>query len=100
MDPGKNAIYNSAVMLPWGFKIVYGIVFDTFPLCGSRKRAWMIILCCLQIICAGTATIFVFENPAIVAVLLALSGVADAGMDVIVDAIMVMQAKRDPKNGS
>ena len=100
VDPGTNAIYNTAIMLPWGCKLLYGVIFDSFPVCGSRKKAWMIILSFIMTITSSMATFVDFETPLVVCILLSVASAAQAGMDVIVDALMVMQAKRDPKNGS
>ena len=100
LDPGTNAIYNTSIMLPWGCKLLYGMIFDTFPICGSRKKAWMIILCILLAVTSAMATFMEFSSPLTVCILLAISSASTAGMDVIVDALMVMQAKRDPENGS
>ena len=41
-----------------------------------------------------------FENPTILLCTITLQNSANAGADVLVDALMVMQAKRDPVNGS
>ena len=41
-----------------------------------------------------------FDNPLVIVGLLSLSNISIAGMDLIVEALMVMQAKRDPTCGA
>ena len=87
-------------MLPWAIKLIYGIVFDAVPLFGSRKKSWMIIMSLIVVLTTLAATFIELENPTTLLILLTVSNAANAGADVLVDALMVMQAKRDPINGS
>ena len=60
----------------------------------------MVFLSILLAVTSAMATFIDFSSPLTVCILLAISSGTQAGMDVIVDALMVMQAKRDPENGS
>ena len=100
MEPGKSSIYTTAIMVPWQIKFIFGCLTDSITLCGSRKKGWMILLSIVLVIMTALAATVKFENPLIVVLLLTLGNAANAGMDVVVDALMVMQAKRDPKIGS
>ena len=100
MEPGKNSIYTLSFMLPWQIKFIYGCITDSIPICGSRKKGWIVLLSVLLVITAGLAATIKFDDPSIVVLLLTLSNTANAGMDVVVDGLMVMQAKRDPKMGT
>ena len=100
MEPGKSSIYTAAIMVPWQIKFIFGCLTDSITLCGSRKKGWMILLSIVLVIMTALAATVKFENPSIVVLLLMLGNAANAGMDVVVDALMVMQAKRDPKLGS
>jgi hypothetical protein len=31
-------------MLPWAFKLLYGIISDNYPIFGSKRRIYLIIL--------------------------------------------------------
>jgi hypothetical protein len=76
-------------VLPWTPKIVYGIFTDTFPILGSRKRSYLILMGLLQTVTCFLLAAKVFESAQTVTWLafgLALSG---ACMDVVVDGLMV-----------
>lgn len=44
LDPGEMQIYNSCISAPWTFKFLYGITSDNVPLCGSRRKSWLILM--------------------------------------------------------
>ena len=87
-------------MLPWTTKLIYGIVSDTIPIFGSRKKAWLIIMGLVQLITLSIAASAIVYDPVTMVVIMTMNSVAGAFMDVIVDALSVMQAKRDPKMGT
>ena len=90
LDPAESAVLGVIVMLPWSFKIIYGIISDSIPICGSRKKAWIIVLTLLMTFSSSIAAGIRFENPKVFTALMTLAMSASAGMDVIVDAMMVM----------
>ena len=100
MGPTKTAVYVSIFWLPWATKLLYGILFDSVPIFGSRKKSWMILMSLIVVLTTLVVTFIDFENPRTLLLILTISNAANAGADVIVDALMVMQAKRDPINGS
>ena len=57
-------------------------------------------MCSIVVATTLTATFIKFEEPSTLLFFLTLLNSANAGADVLVDALMVMQAKRDPINGS
>ena len=44
LEPETVQNISSLIVLPWTPKIVYGIFTDTFPLFGSRKRSYLIVM--------------------------------------------------------
>ena len=44
MEPADTQFLMSVMMLPWTPKLFYGIISDTFPVCKSRKRSYIIIM--------------------------------------------------------
>ena len=90
----------SIFWMPWGTKLLYGIVFDSVPVCGSRKKSWMVIMMLIVVFTSLSATIYGFKSPISLLIVLTIANAANAGADVLVDALMVMQAKRDPIYGS
>jgi len=100
LEPGETQKYSSYMVLPWTPKIVYGIFIDTFPICGSKKKSYLVILSLLQAVSALFITLFPLPNVgSFVAALITIS-FCSAVMDVVVDGLMVIQARKDPTNGS
>ena len=44
LEPGQTQFYTAIILLPWTPKILYGVFTDTFPLFGSRKRSYLILM--------------------------------------------------------
>ena len=86
--------------LPWAPKIFYGIITDNFPICGSTKKNYLIVLGTLFSVCAFTAAIVDFPKAGPFVLLMALTMLASAMMDVVVDGLMVSQSRLDQKTGS
>lgn len=77
------------MVLPWTPKIIYGILSDTFPLFGSRKKSYLIIMGLLQTITCILLAIIEFEYATSVAWLVTAFALSTAFSDVIVDGLMV-----------
>jgi hypothetical protein len=41
--PGTTQVYISAISLTWGIKMIYGLIFDNFPLFGRHDKPWMLV---------------------------------------------------------
>jgi len=41
-DPGDMSVYNSLITLPWSLKIFYGLITDNVPLCGLKRKPYLI----------------------------------------------------------
>ena len=44
IEPAKAQVLGTIVMLPWAFKLLYGIISDNYPIFGSKRRIYIIIL--------------------------------------------------------
>ena len=44
LEPSQTQILIVFIMSPWLLKIIFGIISDTVPVWGSRKKAWLIIM--------------------------------------------------------
>jgi hypothetical protein len=44
LQPAQTQSYTAIMLLPWTPKLVYGVFTDTFPLFGSRKRNYLILM--------------------------------------------------------
>jgi len=41
-DPDEMQIYTTIISLPWVFKIFYGLISDNVPICGLKRRPYLI----------------------------------------------------------
>ena len=88
------------IAIPWVPKIFYGIITDNFPIFGSTKKNYLILLGTLFSVVAFPIGIFDFPTAGPVVSLITISMFASAMMDVVVDGLMVTQSRLDPKGGS
>lgn len=90
LDPGEMQIYMSLISLPWSLKILYGLISDNVPICGTRRKSWLIIMGLIE----TTALFILFftlpEDPIIVTLLLMVASMAIAFINVVSNAIMVI----------
>jgi len=90
LDPGEMQIYMSIIHIPWSFKILYGLISDNVPLCGLRRKPWLIIMGIIQFVSLFSLYLFEFEDPLVVACVLATASMSEAFTNVVSDAIMVI----------
>jgi len=80
----------SLISLPWSLKILYGLISDNVPVCGTRRKSWLIIMGVVEF----TSLIILFftlpEDPLIVTLLLMVASMAIAFINVVSNAIMVI----------
>ena len=92
--------YLSYINLAWAPKIFYGILTDTFPIFGSSKRNYIFLMGMFQCLsCLAIATTK-FESALTLVWIACLNSGADAVMNVVVDGLMVINARKDPNFGS
>lgn len=83
-------MYTSIIHLPWSFKIVYGLISDNVPICGTRRKSWLIIMGFIQFLTLMSLFIFEPDDALVVALVLALTSLSEAFTNVVSDAIMVI----------
>ena len=88
------------MLLPWTPKIFYGIITDTFPICGSRKKGYIVLMGSVQLACCLSIALFDFGSAVPIVVLGVFINLSGAFMDVVVDGLMVQQQRIDPTYGS
>jgi MFS-type transporter involved in bile tolerance (Atg22 family) len=80
----------SLISLPWSLKILYGLISDNVPVCGTRRKSWLIIMGLIE----TTALFILFftlpEDPIVVTLLLMVASMAIAFINVVSNAIMVI----------
>ena len=79
---------------------MYGLISDNVPICGSRRKSWIIIMAFLEFVALFCAFYFLPTDPLILALLLIVASLAIAFINVVTYAIMVIQSRRDPGFGS
>jgi hypothetical protein len=90
-------------MIPWEFKLLYGIICDTVLLPGyerSPKKGYMICMGVLQSIALLFVASIEFNNYLVFMYLITLVSFCGAFMDVVIDGIMTVQQRRDSENGA
>ena len=100
LDPGYMAQLQSIIGFPWSIKLFYGMFSDNVPIFGSKRKSYVVILGLLQFLSLLPMVIFEIESPKVVSGLLFLSSLSGAYLDVIVDALMVVQSRLDSEDGS
>lgn len=44
MEPSKAAYLSSIIAFPWSVKLLYGIISDKLPMCGSKRKSYVILM--------------------------------------------------------
>lgn len=94
------AIIFAQMNLTWSFKVFYGLISDNLPICGSRRKSYIMIMGILQFSCMASIFAFDVKNAKAVSLLLSSSYLAIAFSNVCCDAILCAQARKDPEYGS
>ena len=93
LDPGYVQVLSTFVVMPWSFKILYGLISDNCPLFGSKRRSYLILLSALQVVATLLLATYSGTNEKWASFLLMCMNLSVAAMDVIVDSIMVIQSR-------
>jgi MFS-type transporter involved in bile tolerance (Atg22 family) len=99
-EPANMSVYNSIITLPWCFKIVFGLITDNVPLCGLRRKPYLVFFALVQFLMMLSLVLYDYESAMVVTMLLFTASLSMAFSNVVVDAILVVQARKDPYLGS
>ena len=69
-------------------------------ICGSKRKSYLIIGAILQIVAMITMTFFTYDSVYLAAVCTFLTIMSIAFSDVVIDSLMIVQARKDTKEGS
>lgn len=100
LDPGVMTGYMSLISITWSVKILYGLISDNLPVAGTKRKSYVIIMGFLQFLSLLSVYAFEITHGLSVAVLLSVSSMCIAFINVVVDAIVCVQARKDPVHGS
>ena len=81
--------FQTIIMLPWTIRLVYGLIIDSFPIFGYKRKIYMIFCSIL-----GPAMILIIlfwgtESYGIHLICLTINAIATAFCDVIADSLTV-----------
>lgn len=89
------ATFAALLALPWSCKPLYGLLSDFVPLCGTRRRSYLLLT--TAITCLGLGYLYVAPPPhgsaGLLLLLLLLPTLGVAFSDVVIDALMVEQGQ-------
>ena len=92
--------YSSIMGLPWSLKILYGLITDNVPICGLKRKPYLVFFGFLQFILMLSIVVFEFESGMSVCLLLTAASAGMAFSNVVTDAILIVQSRKDPELGS
>lgn len=93
-------VLTSIINFPWSIKLVYGLIADNIPIYGSKRRAYIALNGLLQCLFLIPLIPNWTYNKYIITLFLTLFAINVSFNDSMIDALMVMQSRRDPKKGS
>src|SRR2546428_4922351 len=93
LSPSQVAKFGTIILIPWVVKPIYGMISDSFPLFGRRRKSYFLLTCALATL-AGIALSLLGEPTYWwLAGLLLIMGLGIAFTDVLTDAMMVESGK-------
>jgi len=94
LSPAEVASLVGIAMLPWTIKPFYGLVSDSLPIFGYRRRPYLVISSLLSA-SAWLGMAFWVKTPLMATVAIALTSLAVACSDAITDAVVVQRARQE-----
>lgn len=100
LQPEMTQYLVTIIAIPFGCKILIGVVADNVPIFGSTKKHYLIISGVVAFFLITPCGIFEIKSPYLFVGLITATTGCVAVMDVVLDGLMVIQARNDPTNGS
>ena len=90
MEPDQATEVMAVVMIPWGTKIIYGLICDNISICGTKRKSYIVIMGLLQFLCCNV--LFVYSNMDIIAItaMITIISFSEAFTNVVSDALLVI----------
>ena len=99
-DPGDMAIYNGLISLPWSLKLIYGLITDNVKIFGLNRKPYLIFFAFVQFLMMFILFYWEHDNPMEVTLYLMTASFSMAFSNVVIDAVLVIQARNDHELGS
>ena len=101
LGPSDLQMTMSMLFIPWSFKVVYGLMSDTIPIAGYKRRSYMMLngltgFICLQVIGGG----FADGNQGLIVTLFVVFMGTYAFNDVLADSLICQESKKDLERGA
>jgi hypothetical protein len=74
---------NAYMLIPWSFKLIFGLISDSFPICGYKRKVYLIINGLIGVISLQFIVPDFLRDRTIITMLLCLSMTCTAFNDVI-----------------
>jgi hypothetical protein len=100
LDPGEMTQIWAIIYIPWGIKLLYGLISDNITLCGSKRKSYIVLMGLLQFF--SLIYLYAFPDLSIFSVTLGLTLVSfsESFVNVVSYGLMVIQSRKDKENGS
>jgi hypothetical protein len=59
LDPGEVTQIWAIIYIPWGTKLLYGLISDNISLCGTKRKSYIVVMGLLQFF----SLIYLYANP-------------------------------------
>ncbi|GER29771.1 major facilitator superfamily protein [Striga asiatica] len=99
LDPAETAIISGVSSLPWLVKPLYGFISDSFPLCGYRRRSYLVLSGLLGAF-SWSLMATIVDSKYGVAFCILLGSLSVAFSDVVVDSMVVERARGESQTVS
>ena len=99
MGPSDLIFCETIYELPWVFVMLIGFISDNVPIMGTRRKSYIIIMGLFHFFTAF-GIFFMYHRYSITVLLLTLTTLSSAFIDVAFEALLVIQSRRDPEFGS
>jgi folate/biopterin transporter len=96
LSPAEVASLVGIAMLPWTVKPLYGMISDSFPIAGYRRRPYLVLSSLLGSI-SWLCMARVVETPLAATIAIGLASLSVACSDAITDALVVQRARLEPE---
>ena len=100
ISPLYAQLHVAVIGFPVIFAFLFGLISDSVPIMGSRKRSYLIIMSLLQISTCVTFIMVADTSVNVATGMLAMNSLAMTWLDVIVDGMIVVEQRKDPVHGS
>lgn len=92
------------IALPFVFGFVYGLFSESIPICGSRKKSYLLIMSFLEVASCITVVLLPVTTQAksiqLTCLALSFCSFSLCWLDTIVDGLVVVEQRKDPLHGS